>query len=94
MLDVIDIGVGIGFGVLGAAGIVFVNDILKMFKGDVMEQLFKFMVAGFILITLIGFGDAALLAVGQTIPSGVFGAVLMLSFAFILIRTRPTDFLE
>jgi hypothetical protein len=85
MVDLIDIGVGIGFGVLGAVGIVFVNDVLKMFKGDVMEQLFKFMVAGFILITLVGFGDAGLLAVGQAVPSGVFGAVLMLSFALLLI---------
>ena len=85
MLDLIDVGVGLGFGVLGAVGIVFVNDVLKMFKGDVMEQLFKFMVAGFILITVVGFGDAVLLAAGQTVPSGIFGAALMLSFALLLI---------
>ena len=85
MPDLIDMGVGIGFGVLGGVGIVFVNELLKMFKGDVMEQLFRFMVAGFILITVVGFGDAALLAVGQTVPSGVFGGVLMLSFALLLI---------
>jgi hypothetical protein len=85
MLNVIDVGVGFGFGVLGAVGIVFANDILKMFKGDVMEQLFKFMVAGFVLITVVGFGYAALLAVGLNITSGVFGAALMLSFALLLI---------
>jgi hypothetical protein len=85
MLDLVDIGVALGFGVLGAVGVVFVNDVLKMFKGDIMEQLFRFMVAGFILITLVGFGDAALLAGGVTVPSGVFGAVLMVSFALLLI---------
>ena len=56
-----------------------------MFKGDIMEQLFKFMVAGFILIAAVGYADAILFIVNVSVPSGIFGAALMASFAFLLI---------
>jgi hypothetical protein len=85
MADLIDILVGVGFGILGAVGIICVNSVLKMFRGDVMEQLFKFMVGGFALIAAVGFGDAVLLVAGQAVPSGIFGAALMVSFALLLI---------
>ncbi|MDA4122712.1 MAG: hypothetical protein OK456_05965 [Thaumarchaeota archaeon] len=85
MLNLVDLSVGFGFGVLGSVGIVAVMGVLNMFKGDVMEQLFKFMVAGFVLITAVGYGDAILLIAGEAVPSGIFGAVLMVSFALLLI---------
>lgn len=85
MLNLVDVSVGFGFGVLGSVGIVCVSFIIRMFRGDVMEQLFKFMVAGFILITAVGYGDALLLMVGEDVPSGIFGAALMISFALLLI---------
>jgi hypothetical protein len=85
MFDLVDLSVGFGFGVLGSVGIVCVSIIIKMFKGDVMEQLFRFMVAGFILIAAVGYCDAILFIVGVAVPSGVFGAALMVSFALLLI---------
>ena len=85
MLDLTNIAIAYGFGVLGIVGIVCVDTVIKMFKGDVMEQLFRFMVAGFALITLAGFGDAVLLTVGQQVPSGILSAALMVSFALLLI---------
>jgi hypothetical protein len=85
MLDLVDLSVGFGFGVLGSVGIVCVSTIIKMFKGDIMEQLFKFMVAGFILIAAVGYADAILFIVGVGVPSGIFGAALMVSFALLLI---------
>jgi len=71
--------------IIGVVGIVCVDSVIKMFKGDVMEQLFKFMVVGFALIALVGFGDALLLTVGQEVPSGILSAALMVSFALLLI---------
>jgi hypothetical protein len=85
MFDLTDVSLGVGFGILGSVGIVCVNSVLRMFKGDVMEQLFKFMVTGFALITVVGFSDAALSSAGQAVPSGVLGAALMVSFALLLI---------
>jgi len=85
MLDLTNIAIAYGFGVLGIVGIVCVDTVIKMFKGDVMEQLFRFMVVGFALITLAGFGDAVLLTVGQQVPSGILSAALMVSFALLLI---------
>ena len=85
MVSFVDLSVGFGFGVLGSVGIVCVTSVLRMFKGDVMEGLFKFMVTGFILITAVGYGDAILILAGQTVSSGIFGGVLMVSFALLLI---------
>jgi hypothetical protein len=85
VVDVVSLGVGAGFGILGLAGIFCVYSILQMFKGDVMEQLFRFMVAGFVLITVVGYGDAGLILAGQNVPSGIFGAALMVSFALLLV---------
>ncbi|MGA2665630.1 MAG: hypothetical protein ABSF83_11875 [Nitrososphaerales archaeon] len=85
MLDLTNVAIAYAFGVLGIVGIVCVDTIIKMFKGDVMEQLFKFMVVGFALITLVGFGDAVLLTVGQQVPSGILSAALMVFFALLLI---------
>lgn len=85
MLDLVNLSVGFGFGVLGSVGIVCVNIIIKMFKGDIMEQLFKFMVAGFILIAGVGYADAILFIANVAVPSGIFGAALMASFAILLI---------
>jgi len=85
MLDLIAVSIAYGFGILGVVGIVCVDSVIKMFKGDVMEQLFRFMVAGFALVTLVGFGDAILLTVGEEVPSGILGAALMVSFALLLI---------
>jgi hypothetical protein len=85
MVDLVNLSVGFGFGVLGSIGIVCVNIIIKMFKGDIMEQLFRFMVAGFILIAAVGYGDAILFIAGVGVPSGIFGAALMGSFALLLV---------
>jgi hypothetical protein len=85
MLDLTEVAIAYGFGILGFVGIVCVDSVIKMFKGDVMEQLFKFMVVGFALIALVGFGDALLLTVGQEVPSGILSAALMVSFALLLI---------
>ena len=85
MIDLTGVTIAYGFGILGLVGIVCVDSVIKMFKGDVMEQLFKFMVVGFALVTLVGFGDALLLTVGQEVPSGILSAALMVSFALLLI---------
>lgn len=85
MVDLVSVSLGYGFGILGVVGIICVDSILRMFRGDVMEQLFKFMVAGFAIVTVVGFGDAVLYTVGQTVPLGVLAAALMVSFALLLI---------
>jgi hypothetical protein len=85
VLDFVDVSVGAGFAILGAVGIVCVNKVLAMFKGDVMEQLFKFMVGGFAIIMVVGLADIVLLAAGQVLSLGIFAAVLIISFALFLI---------
>ncbi len=86
MIDLSQVALAYGFGILGAVGIVCVDTIIRMFKGDVMEQLFRFMVAGFGLITLVGLGDAVLLTVGENVPSGtLLASALMVSFALLLV---------
>jgi len=85
MVDLISLSIGWGFGILGVVGIILVNSVLGMFKGDVMEQLFKFMVAGFVIVMIVGFGDSVVLMAGQDVPTGIFAAALMISFALLLI---------
>ena len=85
MLNLVDASVGVGFAILGAVGIVCVNKVLVMFKGDVMAQLFEFMVGGFAIIMVVGFADVLLLAAGEVLPVGVFAVVLIISFALLLI---------
>jgi hypothetical protein len=85
VLDLISLGVGAGFGILGLLGIVCVRSVVKMFRGDIMEQVFRFMVAGFVLMTVVGYGDTGLILAREQLPSGIFGATLMVSFGLFLI---------
>jgi hypothetical protein len=85
VLDVTDLSVGAGFAILGAVGVVCVNKVLTMFKGDVMAQLFKFMVGGFVIIMVVGFADIVLVLTGQVLSVGIFAVFLIISFALLLI---------
>jgi membrane protein YdbS with pleckstrin-like domain len=85
MVSFLDVSIAIAFGLLGAAGSVYATKLLRLFKGDIMEQLFRLIALAFLLIMAAGFGDAAVLVADQTIPSGVLSAALIASIAVLLI---------
>jgi hypothetical protein len=85
MADLVGVCVAAGFAIVGSAGIVYASRALRLFRGDVMEQLFRFMAAGFLVIVLATLAEAGLLVAGQTIPTDVLGLALMAPFAIFLI---------
>lgn len=85
MLNFLGFSIAATFGVIGALGSVYATRALRLFKGDIMEQLFRLMVLGFILITVASIGDAAVLLADLALPAGVFSAALIASVAFVVI---------
>jgi hypothetical protein len=85
MADFLGIFVASGFVIVGAAGVVFGTRDFRLFRGDVMERYFKLMASGFLLVTAVSLGDAALLAAGQTVPTLILSLALMASAAVFLI---------
>ncbi len=85
MADLVGVCVAAGFVIVGAAGVIYANKAFRLFKGDIMERLFKFMSAGFLVILVSALTYGTLLVVGQSVPAEVLGLALMAPVAVFLI---------
>jgi len=85
MVDLVGVCVAAGFVIVGAAGVIYANRAFRLFKGDIMERLFEFMAAGFLVIMVSSLTYGVLLVVGQSVPAEVLGLALMAPVAVFLV---------
>jgi hypothetical protein len=85
MAELVGICVAAGFVIVGAVGVIDSNKAFRLFKGDIMERLFKFMAAGFLVIVAAALTYGALLIAGQSVPADVLGLALMAPVAVFLV---------